>query len=393
MWLNHHALVCCMHEQMTTAGLQGVSWPQGCNCLPDAFPAALQIQLRRRRWPGTSSSHTAAAPVPATGCAAAGGIPTGAGPRGEQPADMRYPELELFSSHQRAALRSSEYMLDRRGIGAPSCSYASGARGVLQAARELVAAWGFLHTFGELLGVWPASLTELLAALVDGACSRLTAELHIGLLRLLQVPRLVHQCTTARKAVCCMPFPTTSCTTRSIGSATSSSPSLLGVQADMEEAYLTNSATVATGFTDRAATACATTLDEAWAWGFDVDAWRAHLGPATWPEVLRQFAVAAGEDPVSACSPAPDPHIYAQLPPCRVFLSGQGDQAASALCSHHEPTLQGGASSGLGCGPRPRPRWARRARTSWPAAPRMATCRCACRRATTRPASRAPPGR
>lgn len=59
---------------------------------------------------------------------------------------------------------------------------------MLQAARELVAAWGFLHTFGELLGVWPASLTELLAALVDGACSRLTAELHIGLLRLLQVP-------------------------------------------------------------------------------------------------------------------------------------------------------------------------------------------------------------
>lgn len=63
----------------------------------------------------------------------------------------------------------------------------------------------------------------------------------------------------------------------------------------MEEAYLTNSATVATGFTDRAATACAATLDEAWAWGFDVGAWRAHLGPATWPEVLRQFAVASGD--------------------------------------------------------------------------------------------------
>ncbi len=62
----------------------------------------------------------------------------------------------------------------------------------------------------------------------------------------------------------------------------------------MEEAHLANSATVATGFTDRAATACAGTLDEAWAWGFDVDAWRAHLGPATWPEVLRQFAIASG---------------------------------------------------------------------------------------------------
>lgn len=61
----------------------------------------------------------------------------------------------------------------------------------MQGARELVAAWGFLHTFGELLGVWPASLGELLAALVDGAASRLTAELHIGLLRLLQVQALL----------------------------------------------------------------------------------------------------------------------------------------------------------------------------------------------------------
>lgn len=38
-------------------------------------------------------------------------------------------------------------------------------------------------------------------------------------------------------------------------------------------------------------------LDDAWAWGFDVDAWRAHLTPLTWPEVLRQFAIAAGLGP------------------------------------------------------------------------------------------------
>ena len=71
----------------------------------------------------------------------------------------------------------------------------------------------------------------------------------------------------------------------------------------MEEAHLTNSATVATGFTDRHATACAGTLDAAWAWGFDVDAWRAHLGPATWPEVLRQFAVASGALPFGIFEP------------------------------------------------------------------------------------------
>jgi DDT domain len=76
-----------------------------------------------------------------------------------------------------------------------------------QAARELVAAWGFLHTFGELLGVWPASLTELLAALVDGACSRLTAELHIGLLRLLQVPDMLMRQRTRRTTGCVLRRP------------------------------------------------------------------------------------------------------------------------------------------------------------------------------------------
>lgn len=39
---------------------------------------------------------------------------------------------------------------------------------------------------------------------------------------------------------------------------------------------------------------CGQLLDEAVAWGFDVDVWRAHLGATTWPEVLRQLAVAAG---------------------------------------------------------------------------------------------------
>lgn len=38
-------------------------------------------------------------------------------------------------------------------------------------------------------------------------------------------------------------------------------------------------------------------LEEAWAWGFDVDAWRAHLGPLTWPEVLRQQAIVWGLGP------------------------------------------------------------------------------------------------
>ena len=36
---------------------------------------------------------------------------------------------------------------------------------------------------------------------------------------------------------------------------------------------------------DRSVAQSAAYLEEAWAWGFDVDVWRAHLNPLTWPEV------------------------------------------------------------------------------------------------------------
>ena len=45
---------------------------------------------------------------------------------------------------------------------------------------------------------------------------------------------------------------------------------------------------------DRALATSAGHLEAAWAWGFDPDAWRAHLGPHTWPEVLRQVGLACG---------------------------------------------------------------------------------------------------
>jgi len=38
-------------------------------------------------------------------------------------------------------------------------------------------------------------------------------------------------------------------------------------------------------------------LEEAWAWGFDVSAWRAHLGALTWPEAR----------------PGPGPHVLLLL--------------------------------------------------------------------------------
>ena len=89
------------------------------------------------------------------------------------------------------------------------------------------------------------------------------------------------------------------------------------LQSDMEEAHLANATTVVTGFTDRAATAAAAGLDEAWAWGLDPDGWRAHLGPPTWPEVLRQLAIASGTPP----PPPPARQLWPQghpppLPSC-----------------------------------------------------------------------------
>ena len=41
----------------------------------------------------------------------------------------------------------------------------------------------------------------------------------------------------------------------------------------------------ATNFMDRAIINCAHYLEEALAWGFDIDVWRAHLNAQTWPEV------------------------------------------------------------------------------------------------------------
>lgn len=51
---------------------------------------------------------------------------------------------------------------------------------------ELLMVWAFLHSFGELLGLWPATVDELLCAVVLGERSRLLGEIHVGLLRLLQ---------------------------------------------------------------------------------------------------------------------------------------------------------------------------------------------------------------
>ncbi len=67
------------------------------------------------------------------------------------------------------------------------------------------------------------------------------------------------------------------------------------------------STAAAPNFMDRGVLSSARHLDEAWAWGFDVDAWRAHLGVLTWPEVLRQVAVALGRGSCRPPKPKPAP--------------------------------------------------------------------------------------
>ncbi len=55
-----------------------------------------------------------------------------------------------------------------------------------------------------------------------------------------------------------------------------------------------------TNFLDRAVVVAAQCVEEATAWGIDVDAWRAHLNANTWPEVLRQWGIVAGLGPKRA---------------------------------------------------------------------------------------------
>ncbi|KAI8470925.1 MAG: hypothetical protein J3K34DRAFT_520971 [Monoraphidium minutum] len=120
---------------------------------------------------------------------------------------------------------------------------------------QLLSVWSFFATFGELLGLPPPSIGALLGALLEGRTSRLLAGLHGALVRV--------------------------------------------VQADLEEAHASGllQAVGQLHFADQARVFAAQALEEAWAWGFDTHQWRAHLGPHTWPEVLRQLAVACGAGP------------------------------------------------------------------------------------------------
>lgn len=107
----------------------------------------------------------------------------------------------------------------------------------------------FLYVFRGMIGLMPPSFKELAEAIEEGTNSQLLSTIHVSILQLLQ--------------------------------------------------FNLESAQGATGVAHAAdaSVASAALLDEVWAWGFDLDSWRAHLNGLTWPEVMRQLAIAAGLGP------------------------------------------------------------------------------------------------
>ena len=108
------------------------------------------------------------------------------------------------------------------------------------------------------LGINCPSIDELVASVAGGTSSSILGDIHIALLRLLQAD--AEECFAQGE----------------------------GAEARAAAHAITPASHV------HLISPGARLLEEAWAWGFDVDFWRAHLGPLTWPEVAREMAIAAG---------------------------------------------------------------------------------------------------
>jgi hypothetical protein len=124
----------------------------------------------------------------------------------------------------------------------------------------LLASWAMMNTFSDVLGLPSTlSLDALLEALGMGSASSLVAEVHIALLRLLQAD--------AEEA-------------HAMGEGSRDAD--IRAQREREAAGV------------HVISAGGRLVEEALAWGFDIDTWRAHVNALTWPEVARQLAIAAG---------------------------------------------------------------------------------------------------
>lgn len=119
---------------------------------------------------------------------------------------------------------------------------------------HLLMVWRFLITFADVLGLWPFTLDEFIQAFHDYD-PRLLGEIHVALLN--------------------------------------------SIIKDIEDV----ARTPATGLGPNQNSAAnpggghPQIVEGAYAWGFDIRSWQHHLNPLTWPEILRQFALAAGYGP------------------------------------------------------------------------------------------------
>ncbi|KAL8267692.1 hypothetical protein R6Q59_001490 [Mikania micrantha] len=119
---------------------------------------------------------------------------------------------------------------------------------------NLLMVWKFLITFADVLGLWPLTLDEFIQAFHDHD-PRLLGEIHVALLK--SIVKDIEDVSRAPSS--------------SLGANQTSAPNPGG-----GHPYI---------------------VEGAFAWGFDICSWQRHLNPLTWPEILRQFALASGYGP------------------------------------------------------------------------------------------------
>ncbi|KAK3241858.1 hypothetical protein CYMTET_48404 [Cymbomonas tetramitiformis] len=135
---------------------------------------------------------------------------------------------------------------------------------------ELFLVTNFISSFGDLFGLEPYSLGELYAAIQEGETSHVLGHLYVTLLK-----ALIFDAEEAHR--------------------NKPQPSTNHVRVEQERYGI------------------AKLMEEAWAWGYDTDTWRAHLNALTWPEVLRQIAVALGCG-ARRPKPKPQPKVLLKKP-------------------------------------------------------------------------------
>ncbi|KAL7102846.1 hypothetical protein ACP275_08G144100 [Erythranthe tilingii] len=153
---------------------------------------------------------------------------------------------------------------------------------------NLLMVWKFCITFADVLGLWPFTLDEFVQAFHDYD-SRLLGEIHIALIKLI---------IKDIEDVARMPSGGPGTNQYNAVNTEGGHPHIV------EGAYL---------------------------WGFDIHSWQKHLNPLTWPEILRQFSLAAGFGP--------------QLKKKGIYRVGANENDESKGCEDIVSTLRNGSAA------------------------------------------------